>query len=220
MRMMEIEAGQPSETDAVRFSGRLQAGIGVEQVTDTVSVVPFPGERRANAVENGTIHEAVEPALFKQGMRRLASGVSIIATDFEGTRHGLVATAVSSVSADPPTLLIGVSQTASAHDYIVRSRRFSVNVLGAHDRGLAEKFSVPAFRARRFEFGEWTTLGTGAPVLKTALVGFDCILTEEARIASHTVFFGRVVSVHVPEGEIDPLLFWNGAYRSGQPGES
>lgn len=160
----------------------------------------------------------MDSALFKQGMRRLAAGVSIIATAYEGVRHGLVATAVSSVSADPPTLLIGVSQTASAHDFIARSGRFSVNVLHADDRGLAETFSAPALRARRFDFGEWTTLETGAPVLATALTGFDCLVVQEARVASHTVFFGRIVGVRVREGAVDPLLFWDGAYQNGEPG--
>lgn len=188
-------------------------------MSDIVKVVPFPAERRPQAGEGADVGGAVDSVLFKQGMRRLAAGVSIIATEFEGKRHGLVATAVSSVSADPPTLLVCIAQSASAHDFIARSGRFSVNVLGAQDRAVAEKFSVPALRARRFEFGEWTTLHTGAPVLATALVGFDCVVGEEARVASHTVFFGRVVGVRVHEGAIDPLLFWNGAYQTGEPGE-
>lgn len=188
-------------------------------MSDRVNVLTFPAERRPHTGEGADVGGAVDSAIFKQGMRRLAAGVSIIATEFEGVRHGLVATAVSSVSADPPTLLVCVSQTASAHDVISRAGRFSVNVLRAQDRALAEKFSDPALRARRFEFGQWTARHTGAPLLATALAGFDCLIAEEARVASHTVFFGRVVGVHVLDDAVDPLLFWNGAYRSGQPGE-
>ncbi|MGV6872706.1 flavin reductase family protein [Pseudochelatococcus sp. B33] len=189
-------------------------------MSDTMKIVPFPTERRPQTGEGAAAGGAVDSVLFKQGMRRLAAGVSIVATEFEGKRYGLVATAVSSVSADPPTLLVCVSQSASARDFIARSGRFSVNVLRAQDRAVAEKFSLPALRARRFEFGEWTTLHTGAPVLATALAGFDCLVAEEARVASHTVFFGRVVGVHVHEGAVDPLLFWNGAYQTGEPDES
>lgn len=190
-------------------------GYGVDQVSDRVNIVPFPAERRTYAGENADGGGSVDTALFKQGMRRLASGVSIVATEFEGKRHGLVATAVTSVSADPPTLLIGISQSASAHNFIVRSGRFGVSVLRGEDRSIAEKFSVPALRTRRFEFGEWTTLHTGAPLLATSLVGFDCLVAGETQVASHTVFFGRVVGVRVSEGEIDPLLFWNGVYQNG-----
>lgn len=188
-------------------------------MSERVNIVPFPAERRPQADIGADLGGAVDSALFKQGMRRLASGVSIIATALDGARRGLVATAVSSVSADPPTLLVCVSQAAFAHDFISLSGRFSVNVLRAEDRSLAEKFSAPALRGRRFEFGEWTTLQTGAPVLATALSCFDCVVAEEARMASHTVFFGRVIDVRVQEGAIDPLLFWNGAYRTGHPEE-
>lgn len=157
----------------------------------------------------------MDTALFKQGMRRLAAGVTIIATDIDGARHGIVATAVSSVSADPPTLLVCISEAASAHAFIGRAGFFSVNVLHADDQALAEHFSNPAKRAQRFELGQWSTLSTGAPVLLSALASFDCRVTQKAQVGSHTVFFGQVEQLQLGEGAIDPLLFWNGAYRRG-----
>lgn len=184
-------------------------------MSENANVLSYPAARRAPQAKGEEAEASVDAGLFKLGMRRLAAGVSIIATVFEGGRHGLVATAVNSVSADPPTLLVCVSQTASAHDFISRSGRFSVNVLHADDRGIAENFSRPELRARRFSFGDWSTLETGAPVLDSALVAFDCLVAQEARAASHTVFFGRVVHARLREGPIDPLLFWDGAYRTG-----
>lgn len=182
-------------------------------MSDTVNVVPILPDRGRRADEIRGDHAAVDSALFKQGMRRLASGVSIVATAFGGERYGLVATAVSSVSADPPTLLVCVSRSATTGAFIARSGRFSVNVLGADDRGLADRFSTPGLGVRRFDFGGWTTLHTGAPVLLSALASFDCLVTEEAHVASHTVFFGRVARVRLRDGAINPLLFWNGAYH-------
>ena len=159
--------------------------------------------------------EAIESALFKQGMRRLAAGVTLIATEVDGVRHGLVATAVTSVSADPPTLLVCVSAAAAAHAFIQRAGHFSVNVLHADSQELAKHFSNPAEKMRRFERGVWSTLSTGAPVLRDALVSFDCRIVQEARVGSHTVFFGQIVQLCLGNSAIEPLLYWNGAYHEG-----
>ncbi|MFD2249685.1 flavin reductase [Pseudochelatococcus lubricantis] len=189
-------------------------------MSENANVVALPtGKRFPEARAGGiSLGAAVDAGRFKLGMRRLAAGVSIIATTLEEVRYGLVATAVNSVSADPPTLLVCVSQTASAHDFISRAGRFSVNVLHADDRELAENFSRPEFRTRRFSFGEWSTATTGAPVLDSALVAFDCLIAQEARVASHTVFFGQVVDVRLSDGPIDPLLFWNSSYHTAEAG--
>lgn len=185
-------------------------------MSDNVNVLAFPAGKRSSEVSgSANSGETVDPALFKQGMRRLAAGVTIIATDVGGARHGIVATAVSSVSADPPTLLVCVSETASAHAFIGQAGFFSVNVLHADDQALAEHFANPAKRAQRFDLGEWSRLTTGAPILLSALASFDCRLTQKARVGSHTVFFGQVEHLYLREGAVDPLLFWNGAYRRG-----
>ena len=97
------------------------------------------------------------PTEFKQAMRHLAGGVSIIATEHEGVRAGLAATAVCSVSADPPTILICINSSASAHDPIRESGRFSVNLLASdHDR-IARGFSGQdgVKREERFSLGSW-----------------------------------------------------------------
>jgi flavin reductase (DIM6/NTAB) family NADH-FMN oxidoreductase RutF len=111
---------------------------------------------------------------FKAGMRKFASGVTLITSSNEGTRAGLVATAVSSVSTTPPTLLICVNRSASAHDVIDKSGSFAVNVLSANDLHLIEVFSRSALRDQRFKVGDWGTLVTGAPVLASAMASFDC----------------------------------------------
>ncbi len=84
---------------------------------------------------------SISSADFKLGMRRLASGVVVIATEFEGERFGLTATAVMSISADPPTLMICVNRSASAHEALSRSGCFTVNLLDGEDRPIADLFS-------------------------------------------------------------------------------
>ena len=153
-------------------------------------------------------------AEFKSGMRRLASGVTIITTAHDGQRHGLTATAVASLSADPPQLLVCVNRTAGAHDLIHAGERFCVNVLAQRHRALATRFSTHGVsETERFKAGKWTTLATGAPVLEDALASFDCEVLERVRAASHTIYIGRVVGVRARQSG-RPLLYESGNYAS------
>lgn len=154
----------------------------------------------------------LQPDLFKAGMRRLAAGVSIVTTMDEGTPHGLVATAVSSVSAEPrPTLLVCVNQSASAHDSIGRSGYFCVNVLGQDDDDAVRAFST-ADRSRRFEGPRWTALETGSPALSDALASFDCVVTQEIIVNSHTIFIGEVLELRLWRETIEPLIYIDGRF--------
>ncbi len=156
---------------------------------------------------------AIEPELFKTGMRRLTAGVTIITTLHDGERRGLTATAVCSVSTAPPTLLCCVNRQGSAHDSIVASGRFAINVLTADDHGLAERFGGAELGEARFSEGEWDVLETGAPILKSAFVGFDCRVIQTFDGATHTIFLGEVVAQRVGTGG-EPLCYLGGSYGS------
>jgi flavin reductase len=150
---------------------------------------------------------------FKAGMRKFASGVTLITSAHDSARAGLVATAVSSVSTTPPTLLICVNRSASAHDVIDKSGCFAVNLLSAGDLNLVEVFSKSALREERFKAGGWKTLVSGAPVLISALASFDCEVVQRIVYESHTIFLGEVREVRVVEEKIDPLLYMDSAFR-------
>lgn len=153
------------------------------------------------------------PELFKQGMRRLAAGVSIVTTMENGSPQGFAATSVTSVSADPsPLLLVCVSRSVSCHDTIVRAGRFCVNILRDNDVETARLFSSSESRHRRFELCEWQTLATGAPALSSALVNFDCTVHHAMEVQTHTVFFGKVEGIRLQDGDIHPLLYVNGKF--------
>ena len=160
----------------------------------------------------------IEGALFKRGMRRLAAGVSIVTTLDEDVSHGLLATSVSSVCAEPePTLLVCVNRNSSIHDVIHRSKIFCANVLSADDVELAQRFSVPELRASRFERGSWVSLATGAPALASALASFDCELTQVVPVYSHTIFVGVVRDLKLWQNDIDALLYLDGQYQVRSP---
>jgi flavin reductase (DIM6/NTAB) family NADH-FMN oxidoreductase RutF len=155
---------------------------------------------------------------FKQAMRHLAGGVSIIATEHEGSPAGLAATAVCSVSADPPTILICINAAAGAHDAIRSSGRFSVNLLASDQDSIARRFSgeTGIKGQERFSTGQWTALVTGAPVLESAVASLDCQVSNIATMATHTVFFGTVVAA-ASRVAARPLIYAHGTYGTFSP---
>jgi flavin reductase (NADH)/flavin reductase len=166
---------------------------------------------------------AIDIDTFRTGMRRLAGHVCIIATTkSDGERAGLTATAVSSVSAEPPTLLICVNRRNSSHAAIREAGLFAVNVLALEDQNLANRFaSAVVVGEARFDEGLWTTLQTGAPVLESALVSFDCRIAQAVEVGTHGVIFGAVEAIRVRQAETKPLLYVHGAYGGfATPGAS
>lgn len=154
----------------------------------------------------------IDPTQFKQGMRHLAAGVTMITTFDAGQPHGLVATAVCSVSAEPPTLLVCINRSGGTHDAIARSERFCVNVLESEQGVVAQRF-LAAERDQRFNVCAWTTLATGAPVIEGCLASFDCRVANALQSGTHTVFFGHVVAVRAAPGG-PPLVYHNGTYAT------
>jgi flavin reductase (DIM6/NTAB) family NADH-FMN oxidoreductase RutF len=150
-------------------------------------------------------------------MRQLVGAVTLITTEHEGQRRGLTATAVASLSAQPPSLLVCINRTAEAHPYITAGRRFCVNLLAYEQQSLAESFAARdgTKGEARFARGEWGKLVTGAPYLTDCLVAFDCELAQELTVETHTIFVGHVVGLHTRRGE--PLLYEDGHFKRLHP---
>jgi len=155
---------------------------------------------------------ATGPDAFRQGMRRLAAAVNVITTDLDGEVYGMVATAVCSVSADPPTLLVCVNRAASACAPIAQSRRFCVSVLSERQRDLASAF-LDVESTKRLDLCGWHPLTTGAPAIEGALVSFDCEVDQIIESGTHAIYIGRVVASTAP-GADAPLLYFNGSYNA------
>ncbi|HEY3431347.1 MAG TPA: flavin reductase family protein [Rhodocyclaceae bacterium] len=159
----------------------------------------------------------IDAASFKAGMRQLSAGVTLVTTQTaDGKRSGLTATAVSSVSAEPPILLVCINQQNGSYAAIREAGRFAVNVLAAEDIDLSNRFASAVSGDERFEHGDWSTLSTGAPVLASALTSFDCTLLEMKDMGSHGVFFGRIEAVKVRDDDAQPLLYGKGNYGTLQ----
>jgi len=158
---------------------------------------------------------------FKAGMRHLAGGVNVItSTDPDGERSGMTATAVCSVCATPPTLLVCVNAQNRSHQAIQKSRAFAVNLLALRDQAIATAFASGRPSAEKFAFGQWAALETGAPILASALVAFDCRVQATLTMGTHEVVFGEIVAIRIQDAPLPPLLFTHGAFGSFDPTRS
>ena len=154
----------------------------------------------------------VSPDAYRAAMRFVPAAVTIITARHAGVRNGLTATAVASVSADPPQLLVCVNREASAEPLIAGSSRFAVNVLAQAHREAADRFSRSNLSSDvRFEAHRWIDLPSGVPALADAIAVFDCRIAQHSLLGTHSLFIGEVVGIKTAVGE--PLLYHAGRYR-------
>lgn len=154
----------------------------------------------------------IDPAEFRAAMRELAAGVAIVTSGSGLRRRGMTATAVCSLSVEPPTLLVCVNRNAECHKTILEYGSFCVNLLGSEDESLASRFAGRTGErgVERFSAGRWGMLSTGAPVLLDAIASFDCTLREAIEAGTHSIFVGDVEAVSV-EASRSALV-----YRAGR----
>ncbi|MQT12099.1 flavin reductase family protein [Segnochrobactrum spirostomi] len=161
------------------------------------------------------VRDALEtdPKTFREAMRHLAGGVNVITAGLGDDRTGLTATSVSSLSAEPPTLIVCVNRSGSAWPVIQRYGHFGVNVLGQEHRPIADRFAGRGgFKGvERYGVGSWISLTTGVSVLEDALAAFDCELEEAIERHSHAILIGRVKAARFSE-QRNALVYWHGAY--------
>ncbi len=166
----------------------------------------------------------VDASTFRTAMRSLAGAVCIVATGTPGRRFGLTATAVCSITADPPRLLVCLNRKTGTHDAIVASRRLSVNVLPGEAIGLARRFAgmEPGVMGEtRFAEGRWSTFAE-APALEGACVTLVCDVTETIPASTHSMFLGDVIAAHRAAdasggGACEGLIYLDGCFRQLAP---
>lgn len=156
-------------------------------------------------------NDAAVRTAFRSAMRCFASTVNIISVQSGSERHGTTATAVTSVSLDPPSLLVCINQGSRLHAFLRSEQRFCVNVLHVGNLGVSRAFSSAMSSAERFTHGDWRTDHHGVPYLADAQANLFCLKDIEVPYGSHTIFIGRVVDARIRD-DICPLLYGNGAY--------
>jgi flavin reductase (DIM6/NTAB) family NADH-FMN oxidoreductase RutF len=155
-----------------------------------------------------------EAEIFRNAMRYLAGAVSVVTTGTGEQRTGFTATSVSSLSAEPPTLMVCLNRNSSSWPVLRTHGAFCVNVL-AHDHlHVADRFAGRggAQGTARYDGEHWRQLATGTWALSSALAAIDCEVEEALDRHSHTILIGRVKAIALRDSA-EPLLYWQGAYR-------
>jgi flavin reductase len=161
---------------------------------------------------------AVSADDFRSAMRRLAGGVSIISGAGPDGPLGVTATAVTSLTAEPPSILCCLNRSLTLESAVKETGRFAVNMLRADHHELAKRFAGMhgARGSAKFEQGNWTILPSDVPALSDSLVTFDCRVGDIVEVGTHSIFVGLITEAHFGDSG-DPLVYCNGAFASLLP---
>ncbi|WP_020482392.1 flavin reductase family protein [Methylomonas sp. MK1] len=156
---------------------------------------------------------SVEAKQFKNALKLWASGVTVVTTQGRDNQpRGMTATAFSSVSLDPPQILVCLNQATDTGAALLESRRFAVNILNSAQEDVSNQFAGSTTQEQRFASIAWQVGENGAPILSEALAVLECRVVQQVQAGSHWVIIGEVDSVVCREG--DPLLYYHSAYRT------
>jgi flavin reductase (DIM6/NTAB) family NADH-FMN oxidoreductase RutF/DNA-binding GntR family transcriptional regulator len=155
----------------------------------------------------------VDPLVFRQVIGHFASGVTIITTRERNTNYGLTASAVTSLTLEPPMLLVCINKNTGTQAAISRTRVFAVNILDEGQADLAYKFAKPQtdkFQGVEFSYGIF-----GEPLLTGALAHIECRVVADVEAGTHRVFLAEVDNARTYVGS--PLTYFRGKFgRFGQ----
>jgi flavin reductase (DIM6/NTAB) family NADH-FMN oxidoreductase RutF len=165
--------------------------------------------------------ETVVAQVFRETMGHLASGVAVITSSLDGTPVGMTATAVCSISARPPMMLVSLTTGSRTALGVEQTKAFAVHLLADHSRKHAEQFAAAGdhFAGIAFRRDEQS----GIPMLQDVLAHFVCLVEQTIEVADHMLFVGRVVECEVKAPGHHPLVYFDRKYRKvavagSQPG--
>jgi len=150
---------------------------------------------------------------FRHAMRNLAGGVSVITVGRGDDISGMTVTSLSSLSVDPPTLIVSVNRQSSSWPLLRRDGVFGVNILAADQADVAERFAGKDGVKGLARFGTLArrTLLTGAPFLTGVLAAIDCEVEHVIERHSHAIVVGRILALEGGDGK-GALAYWDGQY--------
>jgi flavin reductase (DIM6/NTAB) family NADH-FMN oxidoreductase RutF len=153
------------------------------------------------------------PAYFRAAMRRLVGGVSVITAGVGNDISGMTVTSVSSLSVDPPSLIVSVNRASSSWPLLKQHRYFGVNILNADQIDIAERFTGKdgLKGAERFAGAKWIERASGARLLSGALAAIECEAEDIIERHSHAIIIGRVLHVELSADDA-ALAYWQGNY--------
>jgi flavin reductase len=162
---------------------------------------------------------AVDPSDFRAAMREWATGVSVLASDYQGLRHGMTVNSFTSVSLTPPLVLVSLEMKSRTHALVKNAGFFGVTILARRQEEISDCFAGRHTEHEdRFENVEAFTLTTGAPFITGGLAFFDCRVVSSHDVATHTIFIAEVVSLQVDSHQVEshPLIYHRQTYKGVQ----
>jgi flavin reductase (DIM6/NTAB) family NADH-FMN oxidoreductase RutF len=183
-----------------------QAGFPVEFLSDIRN-----GGNGYSSHDISSTTASVHFDAFRFAMRRVATSVTIVTAIKGGVDYGMTATAFAPVSMAPPMLLVIVNETAAIYRPLVESGRFCLNILGAEQEYIAQRFSAKPSDQSRFQSGQWLKDSALPARLLGAQGWIDCAVESAIPAGTHSIFVGKVTGAHSPKSGT-PLLYLDGRY--------
>lgn len=151
------------------------------------------------------------PAQFRAAMRRLAASVAVVAARGENGPVGMAATSVTSLTVDPPAVLVCVNRATALHGLLVPTAPLSVNLLARDQQDVSAAFGGGVPQDERFRIGEWREGPDGVPELVGAQANLACVIDAMLAYGTHSIVIARVLRAAVSDA-VTPLIYQDGAY--------
>jgi flavin reductase (DIM6/NTAB) family NADH-FMN oxidoreductase RutF len=142
-----------------------------------------------------------------------ASGVTAVTTALDGKLRGVTVSAFTSVSLDPPLVLIALASENTSCEMIAESGVFAVNILSEEQEFLSERFAARApIVNEEFEGVPYHVEVTGAPILEGSAAWYDCRVAATYEGGDHTIFVGQVEAIGFGDQDRRPLIYFANHY--------
>jgi len=150
-------------------------------------------------------------AEFRKALGAFMTGVTVVTTmSSDGTPRGITANSFTSVSLQPPLILVCLAHSAASHHVFTATEAFAVSILNKEQRAISAKFA--SSRSDKFVGTEWHRAITGSPIIQSSGAWLDCVKHDAIDAGDHTILIGRVVGFgHRPSM---PLGYFGGQYVS------
>ncbi len=156
----------------------------------------------------------VDPETLRAVMRHWTTGVVIVAARDGAQAHGMTVNAFTSVSLEPPLVLVCIERAVRTHALIERSRAFAISILREGQQAISNRFAGrETENGNRFAGLKTFTAVTGAPILVDNIGYLDCAVVAAHPAGTHTIFIAEVVAAKTP-GPGKPLLYFDRDYHS------
>ncbi len=155
---------------------------------------------------------SVSPEPFRNTLAKFCTGVTIVTTKNQEGMHGLTVNAFTSVSLDPPLILVCIQKNGLSHSSLCECETFVVNILSIEQKELSDRFANPAMDSEdRFRDLSFRVSKNGVPILADNLGHLECRVVNQFEGGDHTIFIGQVENGDFSEGK-QPLLFYESRY--------